>query len=72
MGNWRNVCQWLEGAGYKNQKKSQSQPNQSLPVDAKVHIETINIDENNKIEIGINIKFAIPSSSDASKESLPQ
>jgi hypothetical protein len=59
MENWRNVCQWLEGAGYKNQKKSQFQSNQSLPVDAKLNVEKIVI-ENHKIVIGINLQIVTP------------
>lgn len=64
--NWRNICQWLEEAGYKHQL-TKTQSGNSVPVDAKVHIENINIDENNKIEIGINIKLEFPLPSDSSK-----
>jgi hypothetical protein len=69
MENWRNVCQWLEGAGYKNQKKSQSQSNHSIPVTAQAHI--INY-EKQKIEIDVLIQLVLPSSSDALKETPTQ
>lgn len=54
--NWRSICQWLEEAGYKAQNQSQS--NDSIPVDTKVHIEKISV-ENEKIEIRINTEITI-------------
>jgi hypothetical protein len=54
--NWRCICQWLEEAGYKNQIVTQS--NQSIPVDAKVHISNINI-ENQTIEIGVLLQLPL-------------
>jgi len=56
--NWRNICQWLEESGYKS--KSVEKSNNPTPLDAKVNIENINIDENhNKIEIGILIQLQV-------------
>ncbi|OAD21258.1 hypothetical protein THIOM_002978, partial [Candidatus Thiomargarita nelsonii] len=67
--NWRNICEWLEEAGYKcQQAATQSQLSNPIPVDAKVHIENINIDENNQIEIGLNIRLAVPLPSDSSNK----
>ncbi len=54
--NWRSICQWLEEAGYKAQNQSQS--NDATPVETKVHIEKISV-ENNKIEICINTQIII-------------
>lgn len=54
--NWRSICQWLEEAGYKAQNQSQS--NDGIPVETKVHIEKISV-ENNKIEICINTQITI-------------
>jgi len=71
--NWRNICQWLDDAGYKS-GAIQSQLSNPMPVDAKVHIENINI-ENNKIKIdfAINIQLIVPlSSGSSSKEPAPQ
>ncbi len=56
--NWRSICQWLEEAGYKAQKTNQSQSNDSIPVDTKVHIEKISV-ENEKIKIRMNTEIAI-------------
>ena len=56
--NWRSICQWLEEAGYKAQKTSESQSNDSIPVDTKVHVEKISV-ENNKIEICMNTQIII-------------
>ncbi len=65
--NWRNICQWLEEAGYKTQQTTQSQSTQSVPIDAKVHISSINI-ENQTIEIGILLQLPLPSPPNSSKE----
>jgi hypothetical protein len=54
--NWRSICQWLEEAGYKAQNQSQS--NDATPVETKVHIEKISV-ENNKIEICMNTQIII-------------
>ena len=56
--NWRIIYQWLEEAGYKAQKTNQSESNNSIPVDTKVHIEKISV-ENNKIEICMNTQIII-------------
>jgi hypothetical protein len=54
--NWRTIYEWLEEAGYKAQNQSQSAD--GIPVDTKVHIEKINV-ENNKIEICMNTQIII-------------
>ncbi|MEN8220405.1 MAG: helix-turn-helix domain-containing protein [Pseudomonadota bacterium] len=70
--NWRNICQWLEDAGYKYQPAAtQSQLSNSVPVDAKVHISNINF-EGDKIEIGILLQLPIPSPSDSSNKKPAQ
>ncbi len=74
VGNWRNICQWLEQEGYKCQQTIQSQSNQSqkpMPVeDAKVYISNINI-ENHKLIIGFNIQLTTPLPPDFPKENAP-
>jgi len=55
--NWRCICQWLEEAGYKNQIVTQS--NQSIPVDAKVHISNINI-EGEKLKLAYFFNYLFP------------
>jgi hypothetical protein len=67
LDHWRTICCWLEEAGYKSQQINQTQSNQSIPIDAKVHISNINI-ENQAIEIGLLIRLALPTPSDSSKK----
>jgi len=66
--NWRNICQWLEEVGYKNQQTEQPQSKNSMqiPVDAQVHISNIN--GKNQLEIGMFIQLVVPLPSDTSKE----
>ncbi|WP_377477542.1 MAG: hypothetical protein P2A85_03455 [Microcoleus anatoxicus] len=66
VGNWRNVHQWLDKAGYKVDLSGNSTVGKSLPKDAKIHITDINFfndSENNNatISIDINIKLSFPS-----------
>jgi len=64
-----NICQWLEEAGYRNQIVTQSESNQSIPVNAKVHIENINIDNiSNQIQIGVLLQLAVPLPSETFKK----
>jgi hypothetical protein len=49
VGNWRNICQWLEEEGYKYQQTTQPQSNQPVPVNAQIKIENTSI-ENISIE----------------------
>jgi hypothetical protein len=70
--NWRNICEWLEDAGYKcQQAATQSQLSNPIPVDATVHISNINI-ENQTIEIGILLQLPIPLLSDSSNKDSAQ
>lgn len=64
VGNWRNVHQWLDKAGYKVDLSGDSTVGRSLPKDAKIDITGINFyNENNNatISIDINIKLSFPS-----------
>ncbi|MEK0193694.1 DNA-binding response regulator [Microcoleus anatoxicus] len=66
VGNWRNVHQWLDKAGYKVDLSGDSTVGRSLPKDAKIHITDMNFfndSENNNttISIDINIKLSFPS-----------
>ncbi len=70
--NWRNICQWLEEAGYKcQQAATQSQLSNPIPVDATVHISNINF-EGDKIEIGILLQLPNPLPSDSSNKKPAQ
>jgi len=66
LENWRNIYGWLDEAGYKSQQTNQTQANQSIPIDAQVHISNINF-EGDKIKIGILIQLPSSLSSDSSK-----
>jgi len=65
--NWRNICCWLDEAGYKSQQIIQTQANQSRILDAQVHVSNLKV-ENEKIEIGVLIRLALPSPSDSSQK----
>ena len=66
--NWRNICQWLEEVGYKNQQTEQSQANNQIPVDAQVHSSSINIgNQQIEIEFGMVVQLVVPLPSDSSK-----
>jgi hypothetical protein len=73
IGNWRNICQWLEEEGYKCQQTTQSQSSQPLPapVDAKVHVSNITTKKHQLI-IGFNIQLITPLPPDYPKEEPPQ
>ncbi len=58
--NWRNICQWLEEAGYKYPPKIESQSKQFIPLEAQVKIENINI-ENQTIDILVQLTVPFPS-----------
>jgi len=69
--NWRNICQWLEQEGYKYPPKIESQSNQSVPVEAKVHISSITIEnqtKNQTMDIGVLIQLTVPFPSYNSKD----
>jgi len=67
LGNWQNISKWLEEAGYKTPQITESQLENLMPKDAKVHIESINISNDHEIEININVKLPLPSPPNSSK-----
>jgi hypothetical protein len=66
LENWRNICCWLDDAGYKSQEVIQTQSNQSIPIDAKATISNVNY-QKQKVEIGVLIQLVLPLPSDSSK-----
>ena len=54
LDNWRDIGGWLLEAGYKSQQTNKTQSNQSIPVDAQIHISNINY-QKQKIKIGVLI-----------------
>jgi hypothetical protein len=66
LENWRNICCWLDDAGYKSQEIIQNQSNQSIPIDAHAHVSNVDV-ENQTIEIGVLIQLVLPLPTDSSK-----
>ncbi|OCQ95030.1 hypothetical protein BCD67_02815 [Oscillatoriales cyanobacterium USR001] len=67
VGNWRNICNWLEEAGYKPQPSIESKFSSSLPIDALVKIVDMGFENQNTLTIDINIRLEFPSSSETPK-----
>jgi hypothetical protein len=59
VDNWRNITEWLEEAGYKNQSSVQYSVDDSLSLNLVVKKAKISI-EKNQLLIDINIRLATP------------
>jgi hypothetical protein len=64
VGNWRNIHNRLEEAGYKTNSSSEEILKNYLPLTPLVNIVNVGIDQNNTVTIDINIRVAIPSNSE--------
>lgn len=49
LEHWRNICCWLDEAGYKSQQINQPQSDQSRVLDAQVQVSNLKV-ENEKDE----------------------
>jgi hypothetical protein len=58
--NWRNICEWLEEAGYKAESSLQSQSSDCSSVQFLINKANIIIDKN-QIIVDINIRIVAPS-----------
>ncbi|EGK89592.1 DNA-binding response regulator [Microcoleus vaginatus PCC 9802] len=67
VGNWRNICDRLQEAGYKTQSAPEFKINNSVPTEALVKIVGIGVIEKNTISIDINLRLEFPSTSEAPK-----
>ncbi|MCC3411097.1 MULTISPECIES: DNA-binding response regulator [unclassified Microcoleus] len=67
VGNWRNVCDRLEEAGFKTLSSSEFKMNNSLPTEALVKIVNIGFKEST-VSIDINIRLEFPSTSETPKK----
>lgn len=69
VGNWRNINNWLEEAGYKTQSSVESKLSNSLPSEPLVKIVNIGFVQNNQniVTIDINIRVELPSPSETPK-----
>jgi len=73
VGNWRNICDRLQEAGYQTLSSPEFKLNNSIPTEALVKIVGIGVIEKNTISIDINIQLALPSTSETPKtEELDQ
>ncbi|MEG5057793.1 DNA-binding response regulator [Microcoleus sp. A2-C5] len=68
VGNWRNVCDRLQEAGFKVQSSAQFKVNNSLPTEALVKIVNIGWLEQSTISMDINIQLTFPSTSETPKK----
>lgn len=66
VGNWRNINNRLEEAGYKTKSSVESQSNNSLHAQPLVKIVNIGVVQNNQdtVTIDINIRVSLPSTSE--------
>jgi hypothetical protein len=59
--NWRNLCEWLEEAGYKEKLTNSSISVDSLPIEAAIKIKNIQQSKIKKIVmVEINMRFIAP------------
>jgi len=56
MGNWRNISEWLNDAGYRSKPPPQIPVNNLLPEQSTVNITNIHI-ENNQLVIAFNLRI---------------
>lgn len=59
VDNWRNITEWLEGAGYRNKSIPSVQFKSSSPVDLLVKRAKISF-ENNQIIIDVDMRIVAP------------
>lgn len=68
VGNWRNICDRLQEAGYKTLSSPEFKINNSVPTEALVKIVGIGVIEKNTVSIDINIRLEFPSTSETPKK----
>jgi di/tripeptidase len=66
VGNWRNICDRLDEAGYKTQSSVKAKLSSSSPTEALVKIVNIGFKEST-VSIDINIRLEFPSTSETVK-----
>lgn len=74
VGNWRNICNWLNDAGYKKLSSGENLFNNSLPQEALVKIVNVDFLQENTISIDINLQLHFPSNlkGDESKNNIDE
>jgi hypothetical protein len=63
IGNWRNIAEWLEEAGYKTKSPAKFPIPDGLSENSKVNVTNITF-ENNQIKIGVYLQITVPLPSD--------
>jgi len=66
VGNWRNICDRLQEAGYQTQSSPEFKLNNSIPTEALIKIVNIGFKEST-VSIDINIQLTLPSTSETPK-----
>ncbi|WP_333461929.1 helix-turn-helix domain-containing protein [Microcoleus sp. herbarium7] len=69
IGNWRNIAEWLEDAGYKTKPPAKLPVSNLLPGNGAVNISNISID-NNQITIDVLLQIVVPLPSELSIQNL--
>ncbi|MEG4271172.1 MULTISPECIES: DNA-binding response regulator [unclassified Microcoleus] len=67
VGNWRNICDRLQKAGYKTQSSPEFKIHNSVPTEALVKIVNIGFQEST-VSIDINIRLEFPSTAETPKK----
>lgn len=67
VDNWRNITEWLEGAGYQTPTPTEFPDDQGLS--DKVNITNITFHDN-EITIGVYLQITVPLSSEVSAQNL--
>ena len=66
VGNWRNICDRLQEAGYQTLSSPEFKLNNSIPTEALIKIVNIGFKEST-VSIDINIQLTLPSTSETPK-----
>ncbi len=61
--NWRNITEWLEEAGYKNQSSGEGESSDCLPLEFLIKRANITIDKH-KVIVDINLRIVASKSSE--------
>lgn len=69
IGNWRNISEWLDEAGYRSKPPPQIPVNNLLPEQSTVNITNIHI-ETNQLVIAFNLRIPTSQSSELSEPNL--
>jgi len=69
IGNWRNIAEWLEDAGYKTKPPAKFPIPDGLSENSKVNITNI-ICDNNQITIDVFLQITVPLPSELSIQNL--